>query len=112
MGYRKLGVKSDHRRALLRNQVTSLFKHGRIKTTEPRAKEVKALAEKMITLAKRGDLAARRQVLAFVWEESVVRKLFDNIAPKYDERAGGYTRIVKLGHRRGDGAPLVMLELL
>ncbi|MGQ9496840.1 MAG: 50S ribosomal protein L17 [Desulfotomaculales bacterium] len=112
MGYRKLGVKSDHRQALLRSQVTSLFKHGRIKTTEPRAKEVKALAEKMITLAKRGDLAARRQVLAFVWEESVVRKLFDNIAPKYDERAGGYTRIVKLGHRRGDAAPLVMLELL
>jgi len=112
MGHRKLGVKSAHRRALLRSQVTSLFKHGRIMTTEPRAKEVRAVAEKMITLAKRGDLAARRQVLAFVWEEPVVRKLFDTIAPKYDERAGGYTRIVRVGHRRGDAAPLVMLELL
>lgn len=112
MGYRKLGVKSDHRRALLRSQVTSLFKHGKIITTEPRAKEVKALAEKMITLAKRGDLAARRQVLAFVWEEGVVRKLFDTIAPRYEERSGGYTRIVKAGHRRGDGALLVVLELV
>ncbi|MEW5761956.1 MAG: 50S ribosomal protein L17 [Bacillota bacterium] len=112
MGYRKLGVKTDHRRALLRSQVTSLFKHGRITTTEPRAKEVRAVAEKMITLAKRGDLAARRQVLAYVWEEDVVRKLFNNIATRYEERAGGYTRIVKVGYRQGDGAALVVLELV
>lgn len=110
--YRKLGRPTDQRRAMLRNLVTSFLKYGKIETTEARAKETKRLAEKMITLAKRGDLHARRQVLAFVTEEEVVRNLFDNIAPKYSERNGGYTRIYKVGPRRGDGAEAVILELV
>jgi large subunit ribosomal protein L17 len=94
--------------------VTSLFKSedGRIITTEQRAKEARSLAEKMITLGKRGDLSARRQVLSFVTEEEVVNKLFTDIAPKYTERNGGYTRIVKMGPRRGDAAEVVILELV
>ncbi len=111
-GYRKLGRPTDQRRAMLRNLVTSFLKHGKIETTVTRAKETKNLAEKMITLAKRGDLHARRQVLAFVTEEEVVKNLFDNIAPKYAERNGGYTRIYKVGPRRGDGAEVVILELV
>ncbi|SHJ49246.1 LSU ribosomal protein L17P [Clostridium amylolyticum] len=111
-GYRKLGRPTDQRKAMLRNLVTSFLKHGKIETTETRAKETKNLAEKMITLAKRGDLHARRQVLAFVTEEEVVKNLFDNIAPKYAERNGGYTRIYKVGPRRGDGAEVVILELV
>ena len=111
-GYRKLGRPTDQRKAMLRNLVTSFLKHGKIETTEARAKETRSLAEKMITLAKRGDLHARRQVLAFVTEEEVVRNLFDNIAPKYTERNGGYTRMYKVGPRRGDGAELVILELV
>ncbi|MCT8976480.1 50S ribosomal protein L17 [Clostridium sp. CX1] len=111
-GYRKLGRPTDQRRAMLRNLVTSFLKHGKIETTETRAKETKNLAEKMITLAKRGDLHARRQVLSFVTEEEVVRNLFDNVAPKYAERNGGYTRMYKVGPRRGDGAELVILELV
>ncbi|MBU3196818.1 50S ribosomal protein L17 [Clostridium algidicarnis] len=110
--YRKLGRPTDQRRAMLRGLVTSFLKYGKIETTEARAKETKRLAEKMITLAKRGDLHARRQVLAFVTEEEVVRNLFDNIAPKYSERNGGYTRIYKVGPRRGDGAEVVILELV
>jgi large subunit ribosomal protein L17 len=98
--------------AMLRNLVTSFLKYGKIETTETRAKETKRLAEKMITLAKRGDLHARRQVLAFVTEEEVVKNLFDNVAPKYAERNGGYTRIMKVGPRRGDGAEVVILELV
>lgn len=109
---RKLGLPTDHRRAMLRNLVTSFLKHGRIETTVTRAKETKKLAEKMITLAKRGDLHARRQVLAFVTEEEVVKNLFENIAPKYVERNGGYSRILKIGPRRGDGAEVVILELV
>jgi len=93
--YRKLGRPTDQRRAMLRNLVTSFLKYGKIETTEARAKETKRLAEKMITLGKKGDLNARRQALAFVTEEEVVRNLFDNIAPKYSERNGGYTRIYK-----------------
>jgi len=112
VGYRKLGRPSDHRRAMLRNLVTSLFKNERITTTEQRAKEVRSVAEKMVTLAKRGDLAARRQVLEYVFDEGVVRKLFSNIAPKYEGRNGGYTRIVKTGYRRGDAAPMVIIELV
>lgn len=100
-GYRKLGRPTDQRKAMLRNLVTSFLKHGKIETTETRAKETRSLAEKMITLAKRGDLHARRQVLAFVTEEEVVKNLFDNIAPKYAERNGGYTRMYKVGPRRG-----------
>ena len=111
-GYRKLGRPTDQRRAMLRNLVTSFLKHGKIETTETRAKETRSIAEKMITLAKRGDLHARRQVLAFVTEETVVTKLFDEIAPQYAERNGGYTRIYKMGPRRGDGAEVVILELV
>lgn len=111
-GYRKLGLPTDQRKAMLRNLVTSLLKHGKIETTETRAKETKSIAEKMITLGKRGDLHARRQVLAYVQEELVVKNLFDNVAPKYAERNGGYTRIIKKGPRRGDGAEIVILELV
>ena len=111
-GYRKLGRPTDHRKAMLRNIVTDLFREGRITTTDCRAKEAKREAEKMITLAKRGDLHAKRQVLAYVYDEDVVKKLFDEIAPKYSERHGGYTRILKLGPRQGDNAEVVFLELV
>lgn len=111
-GYRKLGRKSDHRNLMLRNLVTSLIKNGRIETTETRAKETRRLAEKMITLGKRGDLHARRQALAFITEETVVKNLFEDIASKYQERNGGYTRIMKLGPRRGDAAEMVIIELV
>ena len=111
-GYRKLGLATDQRRAMLRSLVTSFLKHGRIETTETRAKEARSIAEKMITLAKRGDLHARRQVLAYILEEEVVKTLFDEIAPKYAERNGGYTRILKLTERRGDDALMVVLELV
>ena len=97
---------------MLRNQVTDLLREGRITTTITRAKETRRMAEKMITLGKRGDLHARRQVLAYVYDEDVVTKLFDEIAPKYAERRGGYTRILKLGQRRGDTAEMVFLELV
>lgn len=97
---------------MLRNLVTSLFRDERINTTEARAKEVKSIAEKLVSTAKKGDLAARRQALAYIYEEDVVRKLFDSIAPKYSERPGGYTRIIKTGHRRGDAASMVILELV
>ncbi|WP_057977944.1 50S ribosomal protein L17 [Caloramator mitchellensis] len=114
MGYRKLGRPTDQRIAMLRNLVTSFFKSedGRILTTEARAKEVRSIAEKMITLAKRGDLHARRQVLSYITEEEVVAKLFSDIAKKYENRNGGYTRIMKLGPRRGDAAEMVILELV
>ena len=111
-GYRKLGRSSAHRKAMLRNLVTDLLREGRITTTDTRAKEARRQAEKMITLAKRGDLHARRQVLAYVYDESVVTKLFDEIAPKYEDRQGGYTRILNLGPRKGDNAELVFLELV
>lgn len=111
-GYRKLGRPSAHRKAMLRNLVTDLLREGRISTTETRAKEARRQAEKMITLAKRGDLHARRQVLAYVYDEDVVTKLFDEIAPNYADRNGGYTRILKLGPRRGDCAEVVFLELV
>ena len=110
--YRKLGRSSDHRKAMLRNLVTDLLREERITTTKFRAKEAGREAEKMITLAKKGDLAARRQVLAYVYDKDVVAKLFDEIAPRYDERKGGYTRILKLGPRRGDAAEEVFLELV
>lgn len=112
MAYRRLGVKSAHRRSLLRNATTSLFKNGKIETTEPRAKEIASVAEKMITLGKKGDLAARREALAFVTEEDIVTKIFTETATKYADRQGGYTRIVRLGQRRGDAADLVLLELV
>ena len=112
-GYRKLGVKSAHRKSMLRNLVTDLFKYGRIQTTDCRAKEARKEAEKFITLAKKGDsLHAKRQALAYIKDEDVVKKLFDEIAPKYADRNGGYTRILKLGPRQGDVAEAVFLELV
>ena len=111
MAYRKLGRDSSARKALFRSLLTSFFAHERIETTEAKAKEVSGLAEKMITLAKKGDLHARRQVLVWV-DEEVTKKLFDTIAPKYAERQGGYSRVLKLGPRRGDAAPMAILELV
>jgi len=112
-GYRKLGRATSHRKAMLRNLVTDLFREERITTTKMRAKEAGREAEKMITIAKRGDdLHARRQVLAYIYDEDVVTKLFDEIAPKYSDRDGGYTRILKLGPRRGDCSEEVFLELI
>ena len=111
-GYRKLGRESAHRKAMLRNLVTDLLREGRIQTTEHRAKEARRQAEKMITLGKRGDLHARRQAMAYIYYESVVTKLFEEIAPKYADRQGGYTRILKLGPRQGDNADVVFLELV
>ncbi|MBM3132428.1 MAG: 50S ribosomal protein L17 [Chloroflexi bacterium] len=112
MSGRKLGRDSGHRRALYRNQVTELLRHGKIVTTEAKAKEVRSLAEEMITLGKAGDLSARRQALEFITSEEVVRKLFGEMAPKYAGRSGGYTRMAKLGPRQGDAAVMVQLELL
>ena len=111
-GTRKLGRTSDHRKAMLRAMVTYLLENGRIETTVTRAKEVRAMAEKMITTAKTNDLHSKRQVLAYVTKEDVVKKLFDDIAPKYADVNGGYTRIVKIGQRKGDGAMEVVLELV
>lgn len=111
-GYRKLRRPSDQRRAMLRNLVTSFLEHGKMMTTVTRAKETQSIAEKMITLGKRGDLHARRQALAYITKEDVVKKLFDDIAPKYKEREGGYTRIMKVAPRRGDAAEVVVLELV
>ncbi len=112
MAYAKLGRNTGHRKAMLRNLVTSLLRNERITTTESRAKEVKSIAEKMVTLAKQGDLSARRQALEYIYEEKVVRKLFDTYGPRYADRQGGYTRIVKLGRRRGDAAQMVLLEMV
>lgn len=109
---RRLGRATDHRMLMLRNLVTSLLDKGRIVTTVTRAKEARSLAEKMITLAKKGDLHSRRMAMAFVTDETVVKNLFDNIGPKYTDREGGYTRIVKIGPRRGDAAEMVILELV
>ena len=109
---RKLGKTSDQRRAMLRQQVTDFLDHGKMETTVTRAKEIKPLAEKMITLGKKSDLAAYRQALAFLTKEDVAKKLFDEIGPKYAERNGGYTRIVRIGPRRGDAAETAMIELV
>ncbi|WP_243355299.1 50S ribosomal protein L17 [Bacillus litorisediminis] len=120
MSYRKLGRTSDQRKALLRDLATDLIISERIETTEARAKELRSVVEKMITLGKRGDLHARRQAAAYIRHEvaneesgqDAVQKLFSEIAPRYEERQGGYTRIMKLGPRRGDGAPMVIIELV
>ncbi|HEY8346838.1 MAG TPA: 50S ribosomal protein L17 [Symbiobacteriaceae bacterium] len=112
MGYQKLGRDSSARKALFRSLVTALFDKERIETTEAKAREVQSIAEHYITLAKRGDLHARRQALAFIYDESVVKKLFDSIAPRYADRNGGYTRVIKTGVRRGDAAPMAILELV
>ncbi len=111
-GTRKLGRKSDHRTAMLRGMVTFLFENGKIETTDTRAKEVRAVAEKYITIAKDNSLASKRQVMAFVTKEDVVYKLFNEIAPKYSDKNGGYTRITKIGPRRGDAAEMAIIELL
>jgi len=126
MGYRKLGRTSSQRKAMLRDLATDLIVHERIQTTEARAKELRSVVEKMITLGKRGDLHARRQAAQFIRRELVttsdeegnekeifaIQKLFDNVAPRYADRQGGYTRIMKMGPRRGDGAPVVVIELV
>lgn len=112
MGYRKLGVKSAHRKAMLRNLVTSFLREERIETTEARAKELRSVAEKMITLGKKGDLHSRRMALAYIRDEDVVTKLFAEIAPRYADRQGGYTRIIKKGYRRGDAAEIVIIQLV
>jgi len=109
---RTLGRPSGHRRAMYRNQVTDLLGYEKITTTEAKAKEVRSLAEKMITLAKKGGLNSRRQALAFILDERVTKKVFDELALRYAERSGGYTRIIKLGPRLGDGAPMAQLELI
>ena len=109
---RKLGKPTDQRMAMLRAMVTYLLENGQIKTTYTRAKEVAPLAEKMITLAKKSDLAAYRQALAFITKEDVAKKLFDEIGPKYATRDGGYTRVLKMGPRRGDAAEMAVIELV
>ena len=109
---RKLNRTPAHRKALYRNLVTALFKHERITTTVPKAKEARSLAEKLITFAKAGDLHSRRMVARKVYEPAVLQKLFEEIGPRYSERPGGYTRIMRLGNRKGDNAELAILELV
>lgn len=109
---RKLGVVTKHRISMFRNMVTDLLRHESIKTTDTRAKELKRLAEKMITLAKKGTLHSRRQAAAFIRDKAVLKKLFDEIAQKYKDRQGGYTRIIKFGFRKGDNAPVSIIELV
>ena len=111
-GSRKLGRTTDHRKAMLRAMVTFLLENGQIETTVTRAKEVRAVAEKMITIAKTNDLHSKRQVMAYVTKESVAKKLFDEIAPNYAYRQGGYTRIIKTGPRRGDAAEMALIQLV
>lgn len=112
MSYRKLGRNSGARKAMFRSLLSSFFKYERIETTEARAKELRKFAEKVITLAKRGDLSARRQAINLVADVEVVHKVFEELPEKYSDRAGGYTRIYKLMPRRGDAAPMVIIELV
>jgi len=109
---RKLNRPTQHRLLMLRNQVTQLLKHERIKTTEAKARETRRLAEHVITLGKKGTLHHRRQALGFILEKPIVHKLFTDLASRYQERSGGYTRLVKTGTRKGDGAPMAILELV
>ena len=111
-GTRKLGKTTDQRKAMLRQQVTDFLDNGRMETTITRAKEIKPLPEKMITLGKKGDLAAYRQALSFITREDVANKLFKELAPSYAERNGGYTRIIRTGVRRGDAAETAIIELV
>ena len=110
--YRKLGKSSDQRRAMLRAMTTYLLENGQIKTTYARAKEVAPIAEKMITLAKENNLASYRQALSYLTKEDVAKKLFDEIGPKYADRNGGYTRVLKMGPRRGDAAEMAIIQLV
>ena len=109
---RKLGRTSSHLKATLRNMVTSLLEHEKIETTDAKAKELRKIADKMITLGKKGDLHARRQALSVIMTKKVVKKLFEEIAPRFQNRQGGYTRIMKVGRRLGDNAPLSIIELV
>lgn len=111
-GTRKLGRATAHRKAMLRAMVTYLFEHGRIETTVTRAKEVRAMAEKMVTLGKKDDLHSKRQVFSYITKETVAKKVIDDIGPQYADRSGGYTRIIKIGNRRGDAAPMAVIELV
>ena len=111
-GSRKLGRATDHRNAMLRAMVTFLLENGQIETTVARAKEVRAMTEKMITLGKTNTIHSKRQAMAYITKESVMKKLFDEISPKYADRNGGYTRIVKMGPRRGDGAETAIVKLV
>lgn len=111
-GSRKLGRATDHRKAMLRAMVTYLLENGKIETTVARAKEVRSMTEKMITIGKTDDLHSKRQAFAYITKEAVVKKLFDEISPKYKEQNGGYTRIVKIGPRRGDAAEMAIIELV
>ncbi|MBR4954151.1 MAG: 50S ribosomal protein L17 [Oscillospiraceae bacterium] len=111
-GTRKLGKTTDQRKAMLRQQVTDFLDLGRMETTFTRAKEIAPVAEKMITLGKKKDLAAYRQALSFITREDVAKKVFDEIAPKYAERNGGYTRVTRIGTRRGDAAEMAVIELI
>ncbi|CAB5122853.1 LSU ribosomal protein L17p [Olavius algarvensis associated proteobacterium Delta 3] len=116
MRHRKSGIKlnrtGSHRKAMFRNMVTSLFKHDRIRTTDAKAKELRSWADRLITLAKRGDLHARRQALAIIREKAVVHKLFEDVQNRFGNRQGGYTRVIKLGPRKGDAAPISLVELV
>jgi large subunit ribosomal protein L17 len=107
---RKLNRTSAHRKALFRNMLLALIRHGRITTTDAKAKELRRVADRMVTLGKKGDLAARRRAFAFIQSHQMVKQLFDEIAPRFKERNGGYTRVVKYGWRRGDAAPLSIIE--
>jgi large subunit ribosomal protein L17 len=109
---RRLGRTTSHKEAMFRNMVTSVFEHERIVTTTPKAKEVRKVVDKMITLAKRGDLHAKRQALSFIRSRDVVAKLFGEISEQFADRNGGYTRIIQTGQRRGDAAPMAILELV
>ncbi len=109
---RKLGRSPSHRKALFRNMVTSVLEHERIQTTDAKAKELRGIADKMITLGKRGDLHARRQALSVIRDKGVTAKVFSELAERYRERPGGYTRVLKLGARRGDAAPMAIVELV
>ncbi len=112
MGTRKLGRSTDHRISMLRGMVTYLLENGQIETTATRAKEVRCIADKMITLGKQNTLHAKRQALSYITKEDVVKKLFDDIAPKYADRKGGYTRSIKTGPRRGDAAEMAIIQLI
>ena len=111
-GTRKLGRTTDHRRAMLRAMVTYLFENGKIETTVTRAKEVSAMAEKMVTLGKRDDLHAKRQIYSYITKETVAKKVIDDYSEKYADRKGGYTRIIRTGPRRGDAAEMAIIELV
>ena len=111
-GTRKLGRTSDHRKAMLRGMVTYLIENGQIETTVTRAKEVQAMAEKMITIAKSSDLHSKRQVYSYITKESVAKKLMEEVAPKFADKNGGYTRVIKTGPRRGDAAEMCIIELI